>query len=106
MFVVCVHVTVKPGKERDFINASRENASNTVMEPGALRFDVLQQQDDPACFVLYEVYRDQAAAAAHKETEHYQRWRETVADWMAAERRGVKYTGLFPESDAMWAAVG
>jgi len=105
MLVVCVHVQVKPAHVQGFIAASRENARNTVQEPGALRFDVLQQQDDPTRFVLYEAYRDGAAAAAHKETAHYQTWRDTVADWMAAPRQGVKYDGLFPDTEAMWAAV-
>ena len=44
------------------------NARASVKEPGVARFDIVQQQDDPARFVFVEVYRDAAAAAAHKET--------------------------------------
>lgn len=105
MFVVCVNVNVKPEHREAFIAASRENARNSVQEAGNLRFDVLQLQDDPNRFILYEAYRDEQGAAAHKETAHYRTWRDTVADWMAEPRRGIKCTSLFPERDEMWAAV-
>jgi len=103
MFVVCVHVHVKPGSAEQFIAATLENAGRTVEEPGALRFDVLQQIDDPNRFVLYEAYRDEEGAKAHKETAHYARWRETVEPWMAEPRRGVQYRSHFPATDAEWA---
>ena len=67
------------GASRGVCRASLENARNTIQEPGNLRFDVLQQADDPDRFVLYEVYRDEAGAKAHKETPHYARWAEAVA---------------------------
>ena len=102
MFLVCVHVQVKPEHLDDFIAASRDNASNTIQEPGSLRFDVLQQADDPQRFILYEVYRDEAATKAHKLTAHYARWREAVEPWMAQPRRGVPYTILFPLRDEQW----
>jgi (4S)-4-hydroxy-5-phosphonooxypentane-2,3-dione isomerase len=102
MFVVCVHVQVKPGHIEPFIAASRENASSTILEPGNLRFDVIQQDDEPNQFILYEVYRDEAASKAHKQTAHYARWRETVEPWMAQPRRGVQYTALFPSSENQW----
>jgi (4S)-4-hydroxy-5-phosphonooxypentane-2,3-dione isomerase len=94
MFVVCVHVHVKPEHSEAFVEASLENARNTTQEPGNLRFDVLQHADDPNCFLLYEVYRDEAGMKAHKETPHYARWAETVAPWMAEPRKGVKYSAL------------
>ena len=103
MLVVCVHVHVKPEHRAAFIVASLDNARNTIQEPGNLRFDVLQQADDPDRFVLYEVYRDDAGAKAHKQTPHYARWAEAVAPWMAEPRRSVKYTPLFPENAQQWA---
>lgn len=96
MQVTLVHVRVKPEHVADFIEATRRNHENSVKEPGNLRFDVLQSADDPAAFVLYEAYADAARAAAHKDTEHYLRWREEVKDWMAEPRQGVAYVGLFP----------
>ncbi len=103
MLVVCVHVHVLPEHCDDFIQATLDNARNTVREPGNLRFDVIRQLDDPTRFVLYEVYRDEAGAAAHKETAHYARWRDTVAPWMAEPRQGIKYEALFPDAESRWA---
>ena len=105
MIVVCVHVHVKPEYVADFMEATGKNHRNTILEPGALRFDVLRQIDDPARFILYEVYRDEAAVDAHKATHHYAKWRDTVADWMAEPRRGVKHQALFPEAEAAWKTV-
>lgn len=96
MQVTIVHVSVKPDHIDDFIEASRQNHEASVMEAGNRRFDVLQSADDPARFVLYEAYESTAEAAKHKETGHYKKWRETVADWMAQPRQGVPYNGLFP----------
>ncbi len=95
MFVVCVHVHVRPEHRTAFLAASLDNARNTVMEPGNIRFDVLQQADDPNRFVLYEVYRDEEGMQAHKQTLHYARWAETVAPWMAEPRKGVRYEALY-----------
>ena len=103
MYVVFIHVHVKPEHRREFIAASLANARATVEEPGNLRFDVNQQVDDPNRFVLYEVYRDEAGMNAHKETAHYATWRDAVAGWMAEPRQGIKHVGLFPESEAQWA---
>ncbi|MCP4312136.1 MAG: antibiotic biosynthesis monooxygenase [Bacteroidetes bacterium] len=96
MFVTIVHVKVKPGHRDDFIRVSETNHHLSVKEPGNLRFDVLQKGEDPDEFALYEAYENQEAAAAHKETAHYLTWRETVAPWMAAPRKGVSYKGLLP----------
>lgn len=101
LFIVHVSVYVKPDRIEAFRAATVENARNSVEEPGVVRFDVLQQGDDPARFLLVEVYRTQAAAAAHKETAHYLRWRDTVADMMAEPRTSVKFTNVFP-SDEGW----
>lgn len=97
MHVTLVHVQVKPEHVADFIAATRENHRGSIAEPGNLRFDVLQRADDPTRFILYEVFRDAEAAAAHKATPHYLKWRETVGPWMAAPREGVAHHLLFPE---------
>jgi quinol monooxygenase YgiN len=101
MLIVHVHVRVKPESVQAFQQASLENARQSVQEPGIARFDVVQQADDPTRFVLVEVYRADDAPAKHKETPHYARWRDTVADMMAEPRRSVKYRNLFP-GDAGW----
>ena len=97
MYVTVVYVQVKQQHIHDFIEATQNNHMASVREPGNCRFDVLQLADDSSRFVLYEAYSSQQQAAAHKQTEHYLQWRETVADWMAAPREGVVYQGLFPE---------
>jgi autoinducer 2-degrading protein len=99
MHVTLVHVHVSPEHIQDFIVATRANHQASVQEPGNLRFDVLQSPEDPGYFLLYEAYRSPQDAAAHKETAHYQRWRETVADWMAEPRQGIPFTGLYPAFD-------
>ncbi len=101
MLVVHVHVHVKPEFVEAFKAATVENASHSVQEPGIARFDVIQQADDPTRFVLVECYRTADAPAAHKETAHYLKWRDTVADMMAEPRSSVKYTNVFPE-DSGW----
>ena len=99
MFVVHVHVHVKPESVEAFKAATVENAHNSVQEPGIARFDVVQELDDPARFVLIEVYRTPDDPAKHKETAHYQTWRDTVADMMAEPRRSVKYSNVIPGED-------
>jgi autoinducer 2-degrading protein len=99
MLIVHVHVHVKAGSEESFRNASIENGRQSVREAGIARFDVCQQLDDPTRFVLVEVYRDFDAAAAHKETAHYARWRDTVAPMMAEPRSSVKYFNVHPDDD-------
>jgi len=99
MLVVLVNVHVKPEFVEAFKSASVANAQESVKEPGIARFDVIQQQDDPTRFVLVEVYRNGGAPAAHKETAHYQSWRDAVAPMMASPRTSVKYINTFPEDD-------
>jgi quinol monooxygenase YgiN len=96
MLIVHVHVHVKSECIDAFKEASLANARLSVQEPGIARFDVVQQADSPARFVLVEVYRTPQAPAAHKDTAHYQVWRDQVAEMMAEPRTSVKYTNLFP----------
>ena len=96
MLIVQVHAHVKPESVEDFREATIENARSSVREPGIARFDVVQQQDDATRFVLIEVYRTPEAAAAHKETAHYAKWRDAVATMMAEPRHSVKYNEVFP----------
>ncbi|MFZ5929010.1 MAG: putative quinol monooxygenase [Acidobacteriota bacterium] len=101
MLIVHVHVQVKPEYVEAFKEATVENARASVQEPGIARFDVIQQMDDPSKFILVEVYRSPEAAAAHKETAHYAKWRDTVAEMMAQPRTSVKFSNVFP-GDEGW----
>jgi (4S)-4-hydroxy-5-phosphonooxypentane-2,3-dione isomerase len=96
MLVIHVHVKVKPDSIEAFKRASIENATLSRKEPGIAQFDVLQQTDDPARFVLIEAYRTPEAPARHKETAHYAQWRDAVATLMAEPRFSVKFSIVDP----------
>lgn len=102
MIVTVVTVFVKPEYVDRFLEATLENARQSVQEKGNLRFDVLQRRDDPSAFTLYEAYETDEAAAAHKTTAHYLKWRETVEPWMAKPRQGVAHHVLAPQDLAAW----
>jgi autoinducer 2-degrading protein len=97
MFIVHVFVHVKTDQVEAFKSATIDNASNSLKEPGVARFDVVQQMDDPTRFVLVEVYRTPDDPGRHKETAHYQKWRDTVANMMAEPRNSIKYSNVFPD---------
>jgi len=101
MLIVHVHVHVKPEFVDAFRETTLENARHSVQEPGIARFDVIQQLDDPTRFILVEVYRTPEDPARHKETTHYQKWRDMVEEMMAQPRHSVKYANVFPD-DVGW----
>ncbi len=101
MLIVHVHVKVKPDSIDAFKSATLKNAQNSLKEPGVARFDVIQKEDDPARFILVEVYRTAYAPAQHKETEHYAEWKKTVGPMMALPRESFKFVNLFPD-DRKW----
>jgi autoinducer 2-degrading protein len=95
MYVVCVTVHVKAPFVGQFIQATLDNARRTRLENGNVRFDVVQAEEDQARFMLYEVYKSKEDFGAHQQAEHYLRWKQTVADWMAQPRRGVRHRSIF-----------
>jgi (4S)-4-hydroxy-5-phosphonooxypentane-2,3-dione isomerase len=102
VLVVHVQVRIRPGRVDDFLAATVLNARASLAEPGVLRFDVLQDQADPAHVVLVEVYRDADAAGAHKQTGHYATWRDTVAETMAEPRASTMFSAVFPAEIERW----
>jgi quinol monooxygenase YgiN len=99
MLIVHVHVRVKPESVEPFRAATLENARNSVEEPGVVRFDVIQQEDDPTRFVLVEIYRTPDDPGRHKATAHYAAWRDAVESMMAEPRRSVRFRALFPDAE-------
>lgn len=97
MIVTVVSVHVIPGKAEEFIRLTKNNHDNAIKEEGNLRFDVLRSREDPNFFTLYEAYATEEAAKAHKETDHYKQWRDSVASLMASPRVGIPSDALFPE---------
>lgn len=100
MIIVHVFVQVKPESVPAFEAATLENARNSIREPGVVRFDVVQQDDDPSQFLLMEIYRTADDQARHRATAHYAAWRDAVEPMMAEPRRSARYRALFPEPDA------
>ncbi len=105
MLIVHVRVHVQADQVEAFRAASVENARQSVREPGVARFDVIQQQDDPTRFLLMEVYRTPEDPAKHKQTAHYQKWRDAVERMMAEPRGSVKYANVFPGEDGWDVAI-
>ncbi len=101
MHIVHVYVHVKADQVEAFKSATLENARNSLKEPGVARFDVLQQSDDPTRFVLVEVYRTPEDPARHRETMHYNLWREVAEPMMAEARSRTIYKNIFPD-DQGW----
>ena len=99
MFIMHVHISVKPEHLEEFKQATIINASNSVKEPGIARFDFVQVTDDPTRFVLVEVYRTREDTAKHKETAHYHAWAEKVTPWLAEPRTRVQYHNVFPDDE-------
>jgi len=95
MHIVAVTIFIKPEHVNEFVAATLDNARNTRLEPGNLRFDVARAEDDPNRFLLYEAYRVKEDHAAHQQTPHYLRWKQAVTDWMSQPRVGVKHTSIF-----------
>jgi (4S)-4-hydroxy-5-phosphonooxypentane-2,3-dione isomerase len=104
MLVVHVHVRIGPGQVEEFLAATLVNARASLAEPGVLRFDVIQDEADPAHVVLVEVYRDADASAAHKLTPHYAAWRDAVAGMMAEPRASTRFSAVFPPDGEGWAS--
>jgi autoinducer 2-degrading protein len=102
MLVVHVHARVRPERVAEFLAATLVNAKASLGEPGVARFDVIQDQADPGHVVLVEVYRDDDAAAAHKQTTHYAVWRDAVADMMAEPRASTRFAAVFPDETEGW----
>ena len=101
MSLLHVHVSiqVRPGMAETFEAATRENARCSREEAGVIRFDFLRSTEDSGRYLLIEIYRDAAAVAAHKETSHYQTWRDTVEDMMAAPRTRTTFGNIDPPDD-------
>jgi quinol monooxygenase YgiN len=97
MLILIVNIHIKADRIEAFREATMENGRHSRQEPGIVRFDFLQQTDDPTRFVLYEVYRDQAATVAHKETAHYHAWLAAVDDMFAEPRTRAFYSNVSPD---------
>jgi (4S)-4-hydroxy-5-phosphonooxypentane-2,3-dione isomerase len=101
MHIVHVHIHVKPEFIEEFKSISMENARNSLHESGIARFDVIQQADDPSRFELIEVYHTPADPSKHKETAHYNKWRELAEPMLVEPRTRTLFVNVFP-ADKEW----
>jgi autoinducer 2-degrading protein len=99
MHIVLVHVHVKTNCVDKFIQLSLDNAANSRKESGIVRFDLLQEAEDPTRFTLVEVYKKAEDQVKHRETSHYLTWRDKVGDLMAEPRQGIKYINIDPKDE-------
>lgn len=99
MLIFQFHHYIKPEMVEAYREASLANARETLKEPGIIQFDVLQDTEDPTHFCLFEVYRDEAARAAHLETAHFLAWKEVALAAFARRGRGEQFTAVFPEGE-------
>lgn len=99
MYIVHVFAQVKPDFIEQFKAATLKNARASLEEPGILRFDVLQAEGKPDSFLLVEVYRTRDDPARHRDTPHYQQWRDTAEDMIATPRTKIVYENIFPDDN-------
>jgi quinol monooxygenase YgiN len=97
MHIVVVSIHLKPGKADEFAALTRENIRETLKESGVVRFDLLQQKDDPDRFLLFEVYRNPGDHAAHKLTTHYLDWNREAEPLMEEPRSRLICSSAFPQ---------
>ena len=103
MRIDIVTVDVKPEHKDRFIQETLLNARASIKdEPGCVRWDVLQDTENPNRIYLYEVYRDKAAEDAHVKMPHFLRWEEATKDWFAKPYQVAVCDSIFPE-DSVWA---
>lgn len=98
MIIVHISVHVKSDKVEDFKEVTLKNARNSIQEPGIVRFDIIQQEDDPTRFLLEEIYSNSDAIAKHKETIHYAEWRDAAEPLMSEPRKKITYIKIFPDN--------
>lgn len=96
MEVLVVDFRIKTEHIPAFEAAILENArAARETEPGCRQFDVCRDPNDPSLFVLYEMYDDEAAIAAHRKTPHYTHMNAITATWVE-DKNVRKYKRLAP----------
>lgn len=94
MYIILVHSRVQPEHVERFREVTLQNAEASRGEEGCVRFDVLQQADDPTRFTFIEMFKSEADALAHRETPHFKKWLEAAVPLMVEERTRVIYRSV------------
>jgi autoinducer 2-degrading protein len=102
MLALWVKVRVKPGERERFLQAIEVDALGSERdEPGCLRFNVLQDQQDQNVYYFFEVYRNEAALEAHRAAPHYAAWR-AAADTLDGPPEATRCATVFPSAGEYW----
>ena len=102
MLAMWVKVRVKPDQRDRFLKAIEVDALGSEGdEPGCMRFNVLQDGQDPNVYYFYEVYRDDAALEAHRATPHFAAWRAAV-DTLDGAPEAIRCRTVFPAAETYW----
>ena len=106
MLIFQFHHYIKPEFVEAYRDAIVENARHTLLEPGIIRFDVLQDKKNPTHFSLFEAYQDAAARETHLTMPYFLKWKETVLgqEMFAQKGHGDEFDAVFPQADA-WRKV-
>lgn len=82
---ISIFATISPKPEhRDAVEqALRVMVEHSRAEPGNLRYDLFSREDGTLAFDLFELYTDEAALQAHRQSAHYQAYRAATADWVS-----------------------
>jgi len=91
MYIVVVHSHIQTEHLKKFREVTLENAKASRSEAGCVRFDVLQQADDPSRFTFIEMFVSEEAGAIHRETSHFKKWLEEATPLMVEPRTRVIY---------------
>ena len=97
MKALVVTIKIKEGYRDAFVDELLLDAQGSVEnEPGCVMFNVVQDDNDPNCVHLYEVYKDSASIEAHRQMPHYVKWRNIVSDWFDGPPIIRSGTAIFP----------
>ena len=103
MLVNLVKVRVKPEQRQRFLDAIEHDAlASERDEPGCLRFNVIQDRQDPNVYLLYEVYEDEKALDAHRAAPHFEVWRTASQEVLDGQPERTMCDTVFPADRAYW----
>ena len=83
VYINAVDLVVIPSEMPKFLEAIKENGANAVKEPGCREFNITVLANNPNHVFLYEVYDNEAALNAHRQTEHFKKYQAATANMIA-----------------------
>lgn len=65
------------------------------LEKGCLRYDILEDQDKPTNFTLYQVFKNGDAIAEHVETKHHSAMKNFEENGGFEEKEEQTFKGIY-----------